>query len=77
MTNEQACPAVAGQVEYRVRCAALYVETDGAYFGVPEVEPWDEPKDARHYTGPLPVVAHPTSRTSTAWARTADALQRP
>ena len=24
--------------------AALYVETDGAYFGLPGVEPWDEAK---------------------------------
>ena len=39
--------------------AALYVETDGAYFGLDGVEPWDETKDARRYTGPLPVVAHP------------------
>ena len=26
--------------------AALYVETDGAYFGLDGVEPWDEAKDA-------------------------------
>lgn len=39
--------------------AALYVETDGAYFGIQGVEPWDEAKDARRYRGPLPVVAHP------------------
>lgn len=39
--------------------AALYVETDGAYYGVPGVEPWDEVRDARQYPGPYPVVAHP------------------
>lgn len=39
--------------------AALYVETDGCYFGMPGVDPWDEPRDARKYTGPHPVVAHP------------------
>lgn len=39
--------------------AALYVETDGCYFGVPGVDPWDEPRDARAYLGPHPVVAHP------------------
>ena len=39
--------------------AALFVETDGTYFGVPGVQPWDEPRDARTYAGPLPVVAHP------------------
>ena len=39
--------------------AALYVETDGAYFGLPDVDPWDEARDAREYSGPYPVVAHP------------------
>lgn len=39
--------------------AALYVETDGAYFGLPNVDPWDETRDARKYAGPWPVVAHP------------------
>jgi hypothetical protein len=39
--------------------AALFVETDGVYFGLPDVEPWDEARDARTYEGPWPVVAHP------------------
>lgn len=39
--------------------AALYVESGGAYFGVPGVDPWDEARDARLYAGPHPVVAHP------------------
>lgn len=39
--------------------AALYVQTGGAYFGLPGVDPWDEPRDARNYGGPHPVVAHP------------------
>lgn len=39
--------------------AALYVETDGCYFGLPGVDPWDEARDARAYAGPWPVVAHP------------------
>ena len=39
--------------------AALYVETGGAYFGLPDVDPWDERRDARNYDGPWPVVAHP------------------
>ncbi|UOK71694.1 hypothetical protein [Ancylobacter polymorphus] len=39
--------------------AALYVETDGAYYGIPGVDPWDEVRDARQYAGPYPVVAHP------------------
>lgn len=39
--------------------AALYVETGGAYYGLPDVDPWDEARDARLYPGPHPVVAHP------------------
>lgn len=39
--------------------AALYVESDGGYMGLPGVDPWDEPRDARRYAGPRPVVAHP------------------
>jgi hypothetical protein len=39
--------------------AALFVETGGAYFGLPGVDPWDEARDARKYPGPHPVVAHP------------------
>lgn len=39
--------------------AALFVETNGSYFGLPDVDPWDKPRDARNYCGPHPVVAHP------------------
>lgn len=39
--------------------AALYVETGGAYWNQPGVDPWDEVRDARLYDGPYPVVAHP------------------
>lgn len=39
--------------------AALFVETNGVYFGLPDVDPWDERRDARLYAGPHPVVAHP------------------
>jgi hypothetical protein len=39
--------------------AALFVETDGCYFGLPDVDPWDQARDARRYAGPHPVVAHP------------------
>ena len=39
--------------------AALYVQTGGCYFGLDGVDPWDEPRDARTYPGPWPVVAHP------------------
>ena len=39
--------------------AALYVQTDGVYYGLEGVDPWDEARDARLYAGPYPVVAHP------------------
>ena len=39
--------------------AALYVEKGGVYYGLPDVDPWDEERDARLYAGPWPVVAHP------------------
>lgn len=39
--------------------AALYVETNGCYYGLPGVDPWDLERDARTYAGPHPVLAHP------------------
>jgi hypothetical protein len=39
--------------------AALFVQTGGVYFNLPDVDPWDEARDARKYAGPHPVVAHP------------------
>ena len=39
--------------------AALYVEAGGSYFGLPGVDAWDESRDARHYSGSTPCVAHP------------------
>ena len=39
--------------------SALFVETNGAYFGMPDIDPWDEKRDARKYAGPYPVIAHP------------------
>ena len=39
--------------------AALYIETDGCYSGLAGVDPWDIGRDARLYSGPYPVVAHP------------------
>ncbi len=41
------------------RVAALFVETDGVYFGLANVDPWDEVRDAKSYSGQDPVVAHP------------------
>ena len=39
--------------------AALFVEKNGPYFDVPGIDPWDISRDARRYTGPFPVIAHP------------------
>jgi hypothetical protein len=49
--------------------AALYVQTNGCYFGLPDVDPWDEVRDARLYPGPWPVVSHtPCQRWGKLWA---------
>ena len=39
--------------------AALFVQADGCYAGLPDVDPWPRERDARLYAGPHPVVAHP------------------
>lgn len=39
--------------------AALYVRKNGCYYSLPNVDPWNEERDARLYAGPYPVVAHP------------------
>jgi hypothetical protein len=49
--------------------AALFVETGGAYFNMPDVDAWDEARDARKYAGPYPAVAHPPcQRWGKLWA---------
>jgi len=49
--------------------AALFVEKDGAYYGLPDVDPWDKARDAKQYSGPWPVVAHPPcQRWGKLWA---------
>lgn len=39
--------------------AALFVEANGVYANLPNVEVWDIARDARCYAGPWPLVAHP------------------
>lgn len=49
--------------------AALFVQRNGCYFGLPDVDPWDEVRDARLYAGPHPAVVHPPCETWGAFAR--------
>ena len=42
-----------------IMVAALFVQENGCYFGMDDVDPWPEGRDARLYDGPNPVVAHP------------------
>jgi hypothetical protein len=53
--------------------AALYVLKDGPYYGLPDVDPWPEERDARLYEGPWPVVAHPPCQR---WGRFARGIER-
>jgi hypothetical protein len=46
--------------------AALFVQRNGCYFGLPNVDPWDECRDARAYDGPYPIIAHPPCKR---WSR--------
>lgn len=39
--------------------AALFVAKDGPYINVNGVDPWTVERDARAYSGPHPVIAHP------------------
>lgn len=52
--------------------AALYVIPRGVYYGLPDVDPWDEARVARLYAGPHPVVAHPPCAR---WSRLAGLVE--
>lgn len=39
--------------------AALFVQSNGCYSELPDVDLWCQLRDARNYAGPFPVVAHP------------------
>jgi len=42
-----------------MRVAALFVQTNGCYFGDDRIEPWDIFRNAKYYIGDNPVIAHP------------------
>lgn len=52
--------------------AALFVAKGGCYFGLAGVDPWDKSRDARLYSGPHPVVAHPPCAR---WSRLAGLVE--
>lgn len=54
------------------KVAALFVDPNGVYANLPDVEVWDEARDARLYDGPWPVVAHPPCGR---WCRLAPFVQ--
>lgn len=56
--------------------AALFVAKGGCYFGLPDVDPWDEARDARLYEGPHPVVAHPPCGPWGVFARQGKTLRK-
>ena len=39
--------------------AALFVQENGCYYGLDNVDAWPESRDARKYAGSHPVIAHP------------------
>lgn len=56
-----------------MKISALFVARGGAYYGLPDVDPWDENRDARTFSGPGPVVAHPPCAR---WCRMAGMVER-
>lgn len=54
-----------------MKIPVLFAETDGVYFRMPEVEPFDIERDARTWQGGCAVVAHPPCAQWGAFARRA------
>jgi len=42
-----------------IEIAALFVQKNGCYYGIENIDPWPEEKDARKYNDNYPVIAHP------------------
>jgi len=57
--------------------AALFVEADGPYTGLEQVDAWPVERDARQYRGPYPVIAHPPcKRWGNYWYGSPSSTQR-
>lgn len=48
--------------------SALFIESGGVYFGLPDVDAWPIQRNAKDYHGPNPVIAHPPCQR---WGRMA------
>lgn len=59
--------------DLRRTVAALFVDPRGSYVGLDGVQAWDEFLDARLYSGPHPVVAHPPCSR---WCRLAGLVEK-
>lgn len=53
--------------------AALFVQSDGCYSNDPRFDAWPESRDARLYSGNLPVIAHPPCQR---WCRLAGLVEK-
>jgi len=58
-SHRQKSPIARASLRHRREIAALFVQADGCYSDLQNVDIWPQDRDARLYTGPYPVVAHP------------------
>lgn len=66
-------PLVGSAMAQPVVIAALYVQTDGVYASIPDIDCWGVERDARTYAGTAPVIAHPPCQR---WGRFAHGSPR-
>ncbi len=61
-SNLSGSPAKRQAAAVPFSCAALFVRRDSIYKTMPGIDCYDIERDARHYAGRLPVIAHPPCR---------------